>query len=197
MSSVWQQRGTSTLTPLRIDARRNRQTILRIADEAFAQGCHLVPLEEIARRAGLGRATVYRHFPDRQALGTAVAAQQLETLRLVVDAEGERYSFRDLLHMVLSEQVSRRPLVHLFREFPAREQRQYADALIAMLTPALRRAQAEGQLRDDIEPADLLRVIHMIEAAVGSEPADTDHDAATRRLIALVLDGLSAPSPSR
>ncbi len=179
------------LTPRRTDARRNRQAILRVADEAFAQGSYVVPLEEIARRAGLGRATVYRHFPDRHALGTAVATQQLGMLRKVVDAaKAERRSFRELLHMVLSKQVSRRPLVQLFRELPARDQQQYADALIAALTPAFQLAQAEGQLRDDIEPADLRRVLDMIEAAVAAGPADAGRDANTQRLIAIVLDGL-------
>jgi AcrR family transcriptional regulator len=185
------------LTPRRTDARRNRQAILRAADEAFAQGSHVVPLEEIARRAGLGRATVYRHFPDRQALGTAVAAQQLATLKGVVDAEqGERCSFRDLLHMVVSAQVSMRPLVQLFRELPARDQRHQADALVAVLTPAFRQAQSEGQLRDDVEPADLLLVFEMIEAVVAAVLPGGDRDATTQRLIAVVLDGLfTRPAP--
>lgn len=185
------------LTPRRTDARRNRQAILRVADEAFTQGSSAVALEEIARRAGLGRATVYRHFPDRHSLGTAVAAQQLATLRQIVTASGgEHRSFRDLLHTVLSEQVSKRPLVHFFRELPPRDQLHYAEALIAVLTPAFRQAQAEDQLRDDIEPTDLMRVFEMIEAAVATEPVNADGDAATQRLITVILDGLfTLPTP--
>jgi AcrR family transcriptional regulator len=185
------------LTPRRTDARRNRQAILRVADEAFAQGSEVVPLEEIARRAGLGRATVYRHFPDRQALGAAVAAEQLAMLRRIVDeADEEHCSFRDLLHMVFSVQVARRPLVHLFQELPVRDQRQHAEALIAVLKPAFRRAQAEGQLRDDVEPADLVLVLEMIEGAVAARSAGPDRDAAMQRLIGVILDGLFTLSTS-
>lgn len=179
------------LTPRRTDARRNRRAILRVADEAFAQGSEIVSLEEIARRAGLGRATVYRHFPDRKTLATAVAEQQLGALRRAVGAaDEERCSFRELLHAVLSAQVSSRPLIHLFRELPVREQRRQADELIAVLMPAFRRAQAEEGLRDDLEPADLALVFEMIEAAVAAGSAGAGRDSATQRLVSVVLDGL-------
>jgi AcrR family transcriptional regulator len=192
---VRKQSGRRGHTPQRTDARRNRQAILRAADEAFTHGSDVVQLEEIARRAGLGRATVYRHFPDRQALGAAVAAEHLAMLRRIVsEAEEEHCSFRELLHMVLSEQVARRPLVHLFQELPVRDQRQYANSLIAVLTPAFRRAQAGGQLRDDVEPADLVMVHEMIEAAVVSGPEGAGRDAAMQRLIAVILDGLCTPA---
>jgi AcrR family transcriptional regulator len=179
------------LTPQRTDARRNRESILRVADEAFARGSESVSLEEVARRAGLGRATVYRHFPDRQALGNAVAEQQLELLKeLVRTADGDRGSFRDLLRVVLSTQVARRPLVQLFRELPTRVQRQSAHALIGILTPAFRRAQAAGELRDDLEPADLVLVLEMVEAAVAATPPEADRDATAQRFITFLLDGL-------
>jgi AcrR family transcriptional regulator len=179
------------LTPRRTDARRNREVILRVADEAFTQGSGVVPLEEIARRAGLGRATVYRHFPDRRALGAAVAAEQLTALRQIVRAaEGERRSFRDLLQMVLCAQISRRPLVHLLRELPDRDRHQHANALIAVLTTPFRQAQAEGRLRTDLAPTDLALVFEMINAGVEAVPATADRAAAAQRLVAVILDGL-------
>jgi AcrR family transcriptional regulator len=178
------------LTPRRTDARRNRQIILRVANEALAEGSDAVSLEEIARRAGLGRATVYRHFPDRQALGAAVVAEQLAVLRRVVAAaEREQHSFRDLLHLVLRTQVASRPLVHLLRELPERVQRQQANAVIAILTPPLRRGQAQGRIRADVQPADLTLVFAMLEAALAVLPAASEA-AAAQRLIAVVLDGL-------
>lgn len=179
------------LTPQRTDARRNREIILRAADEAFAEGSAVVPIEEIARRAGLGRATVYRHFSDRYALATTVAAHRLETLkRIVGTAERDRRTFRDLLHVVLCEQVARRPLVNLIRELPEHEQRRFADSLIAVLAPAFRRAQAEEELRGDIEPADLVLVLEMIEGALSSKLVPADDEAAIGKLIAVSLDGL-------
>ncbi|GAB3283757.1 TetR family transcriptional regulator [Parasphingorhabdus pacifica] len=191
------QRESRALTSRRTDARRNRQAILRVADEAFSQGSDVVPLAEIARRAGLGRATVYRHFSDRKTLGAAVVSQQLGMWRRAIgESDGECCSFRDLLHGVLSDQVSRRPLVNLFRALPARDQRQHADALIAVLTPGFRRAQASGELRSDVEPADLVPVFEMIEVAVAAGSAGAGRDATTRRLIAVLLDGLFiAPFP--
>lgn len=173
--------------PRRRDARRNREIILRAADEAFAQGTGVVPLEQIARRAGLGRATVYRHFPDRHALGAALAAHHLERLRRMAGtAEGEGTPFRELLQWVLREQVARRPLVQLFRELPASGQRRHAEALVAVLAPAFRRAQAAGQLRPDITPATLVQVFEMIEAAVAAQPA------AAQPIVDVVIDGLCA-----
>lgn len=181
----------------RTDARRNRQAILRVADAAFAQGTEVVPLAEIARRAGLGRATVYRHFPDRQALGAAVAAQQIGMLRRVADAEGEGVDFRCLMHLVLADQIARRPLVQLFRELSSRDQRRYIDSLIGALTPAFRRAQAGGQIRGDLEPADLVLVFEMVEAALTSPFSEADRGAAAERLLPAILDGLCIRSASR
>jgi AcrR family transcriptional regulator len=186
--------GAPVLNSRRTDARRNRQEILRVADQAFAEGSAAVSFEEIARRAGLSRATVYRHFPDRQALGAAIAAEQLGVLRRIVAAP-ERGSFRELLQLVLRSQVSRRALVHLMRELPERERRQHANALVAILTAPLRLAQAEGLVRPDVRPTDLAVIFEMIEAAVESapvsaNPASTNQDAAAHRLITVILDGL-------
>ncbi|ADP78637.1 TetR/AcrR family transcriptional regulator [Pseudofrankia inefficax] len=185
----------ATLTARRDDARRNRETILRVADGAFADGSDAVPLDEIARRAGLGRATVYRHFPDRHALAVAVAAQNLEALREVVRADGDdRCPFRDILGMVFSTQASMRPLVALMLELPVREQLQYTEALIEALTPPFRQAQADGELRPDAEPADLALVMAMINTAVDAVPVGLDHGAALRRIVTTILDGLFGPS---
>ncbi|HEY3713464.1 MAG TPA: TetR/AcrR family transcriptional regulator [Jatrophihabitantaceae bacterium] len=183
------------LTPRRSDARRNREAILRVADKAFADCPDVVPLDEIARRAGVGRATVYRHFPNRHVLALAVAAQNLDALRSVVGAaEGERRCFRDLLHWVLSTQATMRPLVALIHELPLRDQRRYGRMLIGVLAPPLRRAQADGELRPDLRPADLTAVMAMVNAMVDAVPADRDRDAAVQRLVNVIVDGLSPPS---
>src|ERR1700751_1846210 len=64
--------------PMRADARRNYEQILRAAWEAFAEGGESTALEEIARRAGVGIGTLYRHFPSRQALLEALYVNELE-----------------------------------------------------------------------------------------------------------------------
>ncbi|MFG1921692.1 TetR/AcrR family transcriptional regulator [Cryptosporangium sp. NPDC048952] len=161
---------SATLLPRRLDARRNREVILRVAVEAFDRCGELVSLDEIARRAGLGRATVYRHFPDRNALGSAVAAERLADLARRMESA----SFREFLHATLVEQ---RSLVGLLRELPERAQRRYSDALLTLLRPAFRRAREEGRLRSDLELADLPIVFGMVESA-------------TERLVQALLDGL-------
>ncbi|HEY0805120.1 MAG TPA: helix-turn-helix domain-containing protein [Pseudonocardiaceae bacterium] len=182
------------LTPRRNDARRNREVILRVADAAFADGRDVVSLDEIARRARLGRATVYRHFPNRHALAVAVAAHNLDALRRVVGTvEGSRRSFRDLVRWVLSTQAAMRPLVTLIHELPVRDQRRYASTLIGLLTPPFRRAQAEGELRRDVKPADLVPIMAMVNAGVDAVPVGGDRNAAVQRLIGVILDGLFLP----
>jgi AcrR family transcriptional regulator len=183
----------SALSPYRTDAQRNRETILRVADEAYSQGSGVVRLEDIARRARLGRATVYRHFPDRRALGLAVAAAQLRTLRRIVKEEAGHHAFRDVLGFVLSSQVACRPLVRLFRELPVPYQRQHADKLVAVLTPAFRCAQAEGRLRGDLEPTDLVLVFEMLETALEVSTARGHRGDPTQRIISVILDGFFGP----
>ncbi len=171
----------SAAVPRRVDARRNREAILRAADEAFSEDADVV-LDEVARRAGLGRATVYRHFPDRTALALAVAAHHLAALKN--RARGPE-PFRELLRTVLAMQARRRPLVRLFRELPERSRRQYTQALVSLLRPAFEEAQRAGSVRADLEPADLALLFEMHEAAlVAAEPAE--------RLVRVFLDGLAA-----
>src|SRR3954468_213075 len=167
----------SAAVPRRVDARRNREAILRAADEAFSEDAD-VALDEVARRAGLGRATVYRHFPDRTALALAVAAHHLAAFKIQVRGQE---SFRELLRAVLTMQARRRPLVRLFRELPERSQRQYTQALVSLLRPAFEEAQRAGSVRADLEPADLALLFEMHEAAlVSAEPAE--------RLVRVFLD---------
>jgi AcrR family transcriptional regulator len=175
----------------RSDARHNRAAILRVAESAFALDPQVVPLHEIARRAGLARATVYRHFPDRHALAAAVAAARLGALRRAVSAaERDDRSFRDLLEWVLSMQAALRPLVAVVHELPIQEQRRLATELIGILTPPFERAKRDGLLREELMPSDLSLVLTMLNAAADAPTLDAHHDLALRRIINLVLDGL-------
>ncbi|WP_035742259.1 TetR/AcrR family transcriptional regulator [Parafrankia elaeagni] len=179
------------LTPRRSDARRNREAILQVAGVAFTDCPRSVPLDEIARRAGLARATVYRHFPDRHALATAVAEKNLEALRCAVDAAtDEGRSFRDLLHWVLATQTSMRPLATLMLELPRRDQQRFADEVIGILAPPFLHAQVEGQLRDDLKPADLTLIMLMVNAAVEALPVGDERKPIMDRLIFVILDGV-------
>ncbi|WP_432842935.1 TetR/AcrR family transcriptional regulator [Dactylosporangium sp. CA-092794] len=178
-------------TPRRRDAQRNRSAIVQAAGELLlSRAAVLMP--EIARRAGVGQATLYRHFPDRHALVAAVVADRLERLEAFVAAGAGRPSgFRDLLGEVLRTQLALRPLVR-----PAggleREARRRA---VAALAPPLRRAQAGGEARADLAAEDLALLFAMLAgAADAAEPAGGLTAAAAERSIALLLDGV-CPEP--
>lgn len=74
--------------PLRADAARNRENVLRAARDAFAESGYGVPLDEIATRAGVGPGTVYRHFPTKEALFEAVVTARV--VDLIADARERR-----------------------------------------------------------------------------------------------------------
>ncbi|WP_329046172.1 hypothetical protein OG738_30920 [Amycolatopsis sp. NBC_01488] len=107
------------------------------------------PSAAVPRRAGLGRATICRHFPDRTALALAVAAHRLAAFKNRVRGNE---SFRELLRAVPAMQARRRPLVRLCRELPERSRRQCTHALVSLLRPAFEEAQRDGSVRADLEP---------------------------------------------
>ncbi|MGI5239512.1 TetR family transcriptional regulator [Dactylosporangium sp. CA-139066] len=156
--------------PQRRDAQRNRSAILRAASELLMDQPAGAQIPEIARRAGVGQATLYRHFRDRHALIAAVVADQLDRLEASVHANAD---FRPLLTRVLRTQVAMRPLVERIGGLD-----RLAHRVVVMLTPALRRAQAAGDVRPDLTPEDLVRLFTMLSAA----PEE--------RSIALLLDGV-------
>jgi AcrR family transcriptional regulator len=182
-------------TPRRSDARRNRAAILRVAGEALTSGTEPPPLPEIARRAGVGQATVYRHFSDRRTLAVEVMRDQLAALDALIAADGDPAAFASVLHVVLSAQAAGRPLVALLRELPEADQRAHAERLVGRLAEPLRRAQAAGAARDDVEAGDLVLLLAMVEAAV--ETAGGDPAAVARTITTLVAGVCPAFDVSR
>src|SRR4051794_29161708 len=99
-------------TPRRRDAQRNRVAIVEAACDLMTSGRDAVGMPEIARRAGVGQATLYRHFPDRYALTVAVIAHEVERLEACVAANRQQPgAFRPILDAVLRSQITMRPLV--------------------------------------------------------------------------------------
>lgn len=185
---------------MRADAQRNYQRLLSAANEAFADhGADDASLEEIARRAGVGIGTLYRHFPTRQALLEAVYRDQVEALRVRAV---------DLLQSGAPDEalaIWLRALVDF-----GRTKRSLASALLATLdkesellsssgaimresaTALLTRAQQAGMVRADASASDLLRLVHAISMAIERPPAD---DGQAGRLLGLVVDGLRPQPP--
>jgi len=171
----------------RRDAQRNHTAILRAACEVMTTQQPVVGMPEIARRAGIGQATLYRHFPDRDALTAAVIGYQIERLELLIEAgQDDPACFRRVLAELLRTQITMRPLVFLVRRMDPRARRRFEQRVLLTLTAPLRRAQECGLVRGDLVPSDLVLLFGMVEGVLDGA-ADA---AAARRSIDLALDGV-------
>lgn len=175
-----------TPTARRRDALRNRAAILEAASEVLSGGDTVALMPEIARRAGVGQATLYRHFADRQALLTAVISYQLEQLDARAAAHAQHPAeFRELLRDVLHHQIKMRGLVSLVRRLDPPVQERYRQRVIAAFAVPLARAREHGYVRADLVPADLALLLAMIQGV-----AETADETAAARSVELMLDGV-------
>ncbi|MGH3850050.1 MAG: TetR/AcrR family transcriptional regulator, partial [Pseudonocardiaceae bacterium] len=155
-------------TPLRADARRNRDQIIAAAKAIFAAEGPDVPMEEVARKAAVGVGTLYRRFPDREALIRAVARDNFgQVLTHARDSAAEEPTAWDALvrflrqsrELELSMQLAMRsPLAWaIIRDDPKTQQ--FRDAMLETLGQVVHAAQAEGSLRPDIDTGDVTILI--------------------------------------
>ena len=188
-------------TPLRADARRNRDQILAAAREIFAERGAEVAMEEIARRASVGVGTLYRRFADREALIRAVFR---ETFQLVADevaaalaeeptgwAALER-SMRQSAWLHVSVQAKSPMVTAVVRGDPETSRLRYH--LLDMMDQVVRRAQEEGSLRRDVGVGDLaILFMSVVHQTATLTPEAAGH--APGRVLAIMMDGLRAPEP--
>jgi AcrR family transcriptional regulator len=187
---------------MRADARRNYLKLLTAAAEAFAEhGADDVSLEEIARRAGVGIGTLYRHFPTRQELLEAVYHEQVEALRARADellqtkppAEAIATWLRDLLDFARTKRMLTSGLLTTVRK-DSELVTSSSGIVRAAAADVLSRAQQAGVVRADVETADLMKLVHAISLSM--DWAGDDNGQADR-LLALVLDGLKVKPGGR
>ncbi|MDF5757699.1 TetR/AcrR family transcriptional regulator [Spongiactinospora sp. TRM90649] len=188
---------------MRADARDNRDRILRAAREAYCAHGIDVPLTAIARRAGVGVATLYRRFPTRAALVSEAFAEQLTVCAAVLDdalADPDAWrGFRSMVEKVCAMQAADRGFTAAFlARFPGDPAFERArESAEARLTELVRRAKATGRLRPDFEIVDLMLLFRAIAGLVDESPALTL--ASSRRLVAYLLQafesGRHAPLP--
>jgi AcrR family transcriptional regulator len=180
---------------LRADAQLNRQRVLRAAREVFVEQGADAPLDEIARRARVGIATLYRRFPDREALLRAVA---LDVLGRAADegraAEAEEQdAFRALaryMHRALDLRISAvMPALLGHISFQDQEISQARQAAVEPVLRLIDAAQADGSLRPDVAFGDIGTVLVRLSRPLpGPFPRDLDTQLAHRHLD-LLLDG--------
>jgi AcrR family transcriptional regulator len=179
-------------SPRRRDARDNRERLVAAAREVFAESGFDVPLDAIARRAGVGRATLYRNFPDRYALGSAIFEHNLATLEALARAHaGRADAFTILLSAIIEQQIASHALVPALMTGPtAPDLEALRRRMTRLLAAPLRQAQTAGQIRRDLVAADVLSVIAMVSAVVIHAPSVAARRRRAARALQLVLDGL-------
>jgi AcrR family transcriptional regulator len=186
----------TAIRPLRADARRNRARVMEVARTAFAEAGTELPMEEIARRAGVGIGTVYRHFPNKEALLDALLVDQLTELvrrtRAALAKEDPREAFRDMVRDGASMQAEDLAYCDVVMERKKVTRSDAARALQAELLAEtqklLDRAQAAGGMRADFTADDVPTLFASIAGAIRSSGSDE----AWRRQVEFALDGLRA-----
>jgi len=176
---------------MRADARRSRTRLLEAATAAFAEKGADAPLDDIARRAGVGIGTLYRHFPTRLDLQAAVFRSQVQTVcatadDLIVNASPEQ-AFAGWVHAVAGYLVTKRGLSGALIAGLGKDSELMSGCWVAMREAAgrlLANAQRAGVLRADVSADDVLRLAHGIVVTTEQAPEQTD------RLLSLVFDGL-------
>jgi AcrR family transcriptional regulator len=179
----------------RADAQRNRDSLLEAAKAAFAEAGPEASLDEIARRAGVGIGTLYRHFPTRDAIVEAVYRREVQQLadsapRLIESlppAEALRAWMRVFIDYIAAKKV----IAPALKSSVGGGSAVYADSSVRIngaIALLVERARASGNIRPSADPADLLRALIGF-AYVNSAP---DWEASARRLIDLLIDGLKS-----
>ncbi|MCO1599005.1 TetR/AcrR family transcriptional regulator [Micromonospora sp. RHAY321] len=176
--------------PLRADAARNRERLLKAAVQAFSRPGPEVTLDAIAREAGVGIGTLYRHFPTREALVEAAYRNELGKLcdasRELLDRLPPDRALRGWMSRFIDYLTTKRGMSDALRLVIAAGTNPYAqsrDRLLEALGRLLDAGIAAGTLRADVETGDVLAGLSGISLASG-ERAQAD------RLLDLLMDGL-------
>jgi AcrR family transcriptional regulator len=178
---------------LRADARQNRARLLAAATAAFAERGADAPLEDIARRAGVGIGTLYRHFPTRLDLQAAVFRSQVEAVCDKADAflagPTPEQAFAGWIRALSAYLGSKRGLSKALIDGLGMDSELMKSCSIALRDATdrlLNRAKEAGVVRPDVEGMDVMRLVHGVVVSAEKAPDQLD------RLLGFMLDGLRA-----
>jgi AcrR family transcriptional regulator len=176
--------------PKRADARRNYEKVLAAAREAFAEGGEATSLEEIARRAGVGIGTLYRHFPNRQVLLEAVYVDEVEDVcrsAAELDDADPWEALNDWFERLIAYLATKRALANELLNYLDHDASLFQvcrTSLYEAGEPLLKRAQEAGVVRPDVTIGDVIQMMAGIGKIPTSDPEHLDH------ILRIALDGL-------
>jgi AcrR family transcriptional regulator len=182
--------------PMRADARRNYEKVLAAAREAFAEGGESTALEEIARRAGVGIGTLYRHFPNRQALLEALYVNEVEEVCRSAAELSDVDPWEALngwLERLIGYLATKRALAAELLNYLELDAPLFQDcrtSLFAAGEPLLKRAQDAGAARPDAEFSEVMHMVVGIAKIPAIDRSQVDH------ILRIALDGLRYQPPS-
>ena len=176
--------------PKRADARRNYDKVIAAAREAFAEGGTSTSLEEIARRAQVGIGTLYRNFPNRQALLEAVYVGELDDLCTAAGELNDLEAWDALvgwLRRFVGYMATKQALAHELLDYMDRDAPLFKSCRTMMYEagePLLERAHAAGVIRPDVTLSDVIQMVGGIAKIQGADSAQIE------RILDIALDGL-------
>jgi AcrR family transcriptional regulator len=176
----------------RKDALRSHRAILDAARELYRDDAE-ASFGEIAQRAGVGQATVYRHFADRRALLVALADEDMGALeaRLATTEVGPE-SLERLLREMVAAQLRSQGLISAIRagEVEESEVLKLTERVRDLFAPRLAAAQAAGLVRPDLTPDDLTIVLGMVDGPIAGLRDRAEREAVATRAFEIAIDGL-------
>jgi AcrR family transcriptional regulator len=196
MSTTDAVRDLAMARPKRADALRNYEKLIAAARESFAADGTSASLEEIARRAHVGIGTLYRHFPNRQALLEAVYVGEFEALCRSAADHAELPPWEALvgwLQQFVAYMATKQALAQELLNYVDRDANVFQSCragLYAAGEPLLRRAQQARVVRGDTNLTEVIQMVGGIAKITSVEPEQIDH------ILEMALDGLRYRSPS-
>jgi AcrR family transcriptional regulator len=177
----------------RADAQRNRMRLLEIAKAAFAEKGPGASLDEIARTAGVGAGTLYRHFPTRDALIEAVYRNETEQLAAaaarLIEMHSPTGALREWLLLFVDYMATKQGMYEALNSIVGGTSELYstsAEQMKRAIAKLIDRAVASGDIRLDIDPLDLLRAL----AGVANISAGPDGKRAAKRMADILIAGI-------
>ncbi len=176
----------------RADAQRNRDHLLAVAKATFTRAGTEINLDDIAKQAGVGVGTLYRHFPTREALIEAVYRAEVERLAAAATRLSQEHApleaLREWMRLFVDYIGTKNliaPALNAMVDGPSQLYATSRELVKTAIESLVRRAVASGEIRPDLDPIDLLRAL----AGVANFAASPDWEASAKRLVDILLLG--------